>query len=203
MDQKVIISGYIVCLTAMRLTRQKDDSHRFLIILVNATMYKAIIIKQARNLSMISMFKTAWSGVINPLIRRPNRVQSAALCFRKGKSGTEILLITSRERGRWILPKGWPINGLDGAGAAAQEAWEEAGVKPRKINKKALGKFHYDKILHNGATAPVEANVYSIEVENLEDSYPEASERTRNWVAPHEAAELVEEPELKAILRAF
>lgn len=152
---------------------------------------------------MVSLLKNAWSGVINPLIKRPNRVQSAALCYRTGKRGKEILLITSRERGRWILPKGWPIAGLDGAGTAAQEAWEEAGVKPLKVNKKPLGQFHYDKILDNGATAPVDANVYSIEVKDLSDSYPEVSERTRNWVAPKQAAELVEEPGLKAILRDF
>jgi 8-oxo-dGTP pyrophosphatase MutT (NUDIX family) len=166
-------------------------------------MFNQIIIKQAHGFYMVSMFKNAWSGMIDPLIRRPNRVQSAALCFRTGKRGKEVLLITSRERGRWILPKGWPINGLDGAGTAAQEAWEEAGVKPLKVNKKSLGQFHYDKILGNGASAPVEANVYSIEVDKLSDSYPEADERKRDWMAPNKAAELVEEPELKAILRAF
>lgn len=152
---------------------------------------------------MISLLKTAWSGVIDPMIRRPNRVQSAALCYRKSKRGKEVLLITSRERGRWILPKGWPINGLDGASTAAQEAWEEAGVKPLKIHKKSVGQFHYDKVLHNGASAPVEANVYSIEVKKLADSYPEVDERKRGWMAPKDAAELVEEPELKAILRNF
>ena len=152
---------------------------------------------------MVSLFKNAWSSVITPLIRRPNRVQSAALCYRKGSNGKEVLLITSRGRGRWILPKGWPINGLDGAGTAAQEAWEEAGVKPRKINKKSVGKFHYDKVLGNGASAPVEANVYSIEVDKLAKSFPEVSERKRDWMAPAAAAELVDEPELKAILRDF
>jgi 8-oxo-dGTP pyrophosphatase MutT (NUDIX family) len=152
---------------------------------------------------MISVFKTAWSAVIDPMIRRPNRVQSAALCFRTGKRGKEVLLITSRERGRWILPKGWPINGLDGANTAAQEAWEEAGVKPLKIHKKSVGQFHYDKILNNGASAPVEANVYSIEVDKLADSYPEVAERKRGWMAPKEAAKLVDEPELKAILHNF
>lgn len=152
---------------------------------------------------MVSLIKYAWFGMIDPLLKRPNRVQSAALCYRNSKRGKEVLLITSRERGRWILPKGWPIAGLDGAGTAAQEAWEEAGVKPRKINKKSVGKFHYDKILDNGASAPVEANVYSIEVDKLADTYPEVEERTRNWMAPQKAAELVDEPGLKAILRGF
>lgn len=166
-------------------------------------MFNQIIIKQADGFYMVTLFKNAWSGIIDPLIRRPNRVQSAALCFRKSKRGKEVLLITSRERGRWILPKGWPINGLDGAGTAAQEAWEEAGVKPLKVNKKSVGQFHYDKVLDNGASAPVEANVYSIEVDKLAETYPEVEERTRNWMAPNEAADLVEEPGLKAILRDF
>lgn len=152
---------------------------------------------------MVDFLKTAWAGVIDPLIRRPARVQSAALCYRTRKGAKEVLLITSRDRGRWILPKGWPIDGLDGAGTAAQEAWEEAGVQPAKVKRKPVGQFHYAKVLNNGASAPVEANVYSIEVKELADDYPEAHERTRNWVAPKAAAELVEEPELKEMLRAF
>lgn len=152
---------------------------------------------------MVDFLKNAWSGVIDPLIRRPARVQTAALCYRTGKRGKEILLISSRGTGRWILPKGWPIDGLDGAGAAAQEAWEEAGVKPSKVSKKSIGTFHYDKEFDNGATAPVETKVYPIKVEELVDEFPEAGQRTRNWVAPKKAAEMVQEPELQSILRDF
>ncbi|WP_417243352.1 NUDIX hydrolase [Celeribacter sp.] len=152
---------------------------------------------------MVTMFKTAWEGVLNPFFRRPKRVQSAALCYRKGAQGKEVLLISSRGTGRWILPKGWPIDGMDGAGTAAQEAWEEAGVQPAKVKPKPLGKYHYDKLFDNGASAPVTATVYSIKVEGMADTFPECSERTRNWMAPAAAAELVDEPELKDILRAF
>ena len=58
----------------------------------------------------------AWTELVLPLLRRPERMQVSALCHRRDASGkTEILLITSRGTGRWILPKGWPIDGLSGA----------------------------------------------------------------------------------------
>lgn len=152
---------------------------------------------------MVGFLKSAWTGVIDPLIRRPARVQTAALCYRTGKRGKEILLISSRGSGRWILPKGWPIDGLDGAGTAAQEAWEEAGVKPAKVVKKSIGTYHYEKEFDNGATAQVEASVYPIKVDKLVEDYPEVGQRKRNWVAPDKAAELVKEPELQSILRSF
>ncbi|SFK03279.1 NUDIX hydrolase [Celeribacter neptunius] len=152
---------------------------------------------------MVTLLKSAWEGVFDPLLRRPSRVQSAALCWRKGKKGKEILLITSRDTGRWIIPKGWPIAGLDGAGTAAQEAWEEAGVKPARIKRKPLGLYHYIKKLDNGVLAPVEASVYPIEVERLEKTFPEKDERTRRWLSPAQAAALVEEPELREMLLDF
>ena len=54
--------------------------------------------------------------------------QVAALCWRLRKGRAEVLLVTSRDTGRWVLPKGWPITGLSPQAAAAREAWEEAGV---------------------------------------------------------------------------
>lgn len=152
---------------------------------------------------MVSLFKSAWAGVIDPLLRRPDRVQAAALCWRLGKKGKEVLLITSRDSGRWIIPKGWPIDGLDGAGTAAQEAWEEAGVKPAKIIHTPLGLYHYIKLLSNGAPAPIEATVYPIEVAGLADNFPECHERKRSWVSPKQAAMMVDEPELRDLLRGF
>lgn len=71
-----------------------------------------------------------------------------------------MLLITSRDTGRWILPKGWPIDGLDGAGAALQEAWEEAGVTKADIRSDPMGIFDYDKGLGEGLTVPVTTQVY-------------------------------------------
>ncbi|TMV51704.1 NUDIX hydrolase, partial [Thioclava sp. BHET1] len=82
----------------------------------------------------------AWRSVVLPLVQRPKRLQVAALCFRGGGAATEVLLITSRDTGRWVVPKGWPMRGLDAAGAARQEAWEEAGVMGR-IAAEPVGRF--------------------------------------------------------------
>lgn len=152
---------------------------------------------------MTTAFRKAWAAVVQPLVQRPKRVQFAALCYTGHGTQKKILLITSRGSGRWILPKGWPIDGLDGAGAAMQEAWEEAGVKIGSIQKKAIGNFNYDKGLGGGVKAPVIAHVHALEVEKLVDEYPEADERRRKWVSPEDAADMVREPELKHLLRGL
>jgi len=153
---------------------------------------------------MASIFGKAWSEVVDPLLRRPKRVQVAALCYRTtGTGGKEVLMITSRERGRWILPKGWPIDGLDAPGAALQEAWEEAGVTSSNMANEPLGSFDYTKRLDSGGEAVCKTQVYAVEVGELSAEFPESGERDRKWVSSREAAEMVEEPQLQEILRAF
>ncbi|MGJ8546638.1 MAG: NUDIX hydrolase [Sulfitobacter sp.] len=149
---------------------------------------------------MIHAFKRAWADMLMPILQRPKRFQVAALCTRKNKGLTQVLLITSRDTGRWIVPKGWPIDGLDAAQAALQEAWEEAGVSQADIISEPVGIYTYDKGLVDDMTVPVVAQVYLAEVRDLSEDYPEASERKRKWFSPAEAATLVDEPELKAIL---
>ncbi|MCW8842100.1 MAG: NUDIX hydrolase [Rhodobacteraceae bacterium] len=150
---------------------------------------------------MTDTFKNALNSVVSPLIRRPRLLQVAALCYREDGPKKKVLLITSRNTQRWIVPKGWHIDGLDAPGAALQEAWEEAGVKKAAINPDSIGSFDYSKRLENGVPVPVEAQVFAVEVESLKDDFPESEERTRKWVAPEEAAEMVEEPGLRSILR--
>lgn len=150
---------------------------------------------------MTSALLKAWNEVVRPIIFRPKRIQVAALCYRKSKNGRDVLLITSRGTGRWILPKGWPIEGKDGAGSALQEAWEEAGVARARIRPRPLGTFQYKKEMDNGAVTPVETEVYLAEVQEMSPAYPEVAERTRKWVSPNEAANMVAEPGLKDILR--
>ena len=132
--------------------------------------------------------------------KRPQPLQVAALCTRKQGGKTEVLLITSRGTGRWIIPKGWPMKGRSLAGAAAQEAWEEAGVRG-KTSPKALGIYHYDKVLDNGVATPVEVVVFRLKVESVEKRYPEVQQRKRDWFAPVKAATLVDEEGLRRILR--
>jgi len=152
---------------------------------------------------MNHVFKRAWQDMVLPIFKRPKRVQVAALCYRDTQDGKKVLLITSRDTGRWIMPKGWPIDGLDGSGAALQEAWEEAGVTKADIETEPMGIFEYDKGLGEGLTVPVTTQVYLTRVRDLSEDYPDASLRKRAWFSPKEAAELVDEPDLKAILNAF
>ncbi len=150
---------------------------------------------------MKAQLQRIWDEVGRPMIKRPKRVQVAALCTRQTKSGHEVLLVTSRDTGRWIIPKGWPIDGLDGAGTALQEAWEEAGVREAKAKKEPVGHFTYDKVLKDGSIEAVLTSVYHLRVTKLLDDFPEADQRQRSWVTPKIAAERVDEPELKALLR--
>lgn len=146
---------------------------------------------------------SVWNGFVQPMLRRPERVQFAALCYDVDGPGKKILLITSRGTGRWILPKGWPIDGLESPASALQEAWEEAGVRRGEASPVPLGSYHYDKGLPGDWNVPVKTTVYPVRVLELAEDYPEADERRRKWVAPAEAADMVDEPELKELLAAF
>ncbi len=82
-----------------------------------------------------------------------------------------------------------------------QEAWEEAGVAKGTPDCDAVGTYTYDKKFPAGFAVPVETLVFPVVVEELSDKFPEANERRRQWVSPSEAANMVQEPELKSILR--
>jgi 8-oxo-dGTP pyrophosphatase MutT (NUDIX family) len=134
------------------------------------------------------------------------RAQIAALCWRAGKSGAEVLLISSRETGRWVIPKGWPMDGRSGPEAAAIEAWEEAGVKGQ-IDKATLGCFTYDKTLKRDSKSESKqlclVEVFPLLVEKLATDFPEQRQRRRKWFAPDKAARRVAESELKTLLATF
>ncbi|WP_347267422.1 NUDIX hydrolase [Paracoccus sp. (in: a-proteobacteria)] len=132
--------------------------------------------------------------------RCPPDMQVGALCRNPGSG--EVLLVTSRDTGRWVLPKGWPMPGRSLADAARQEAWEEAGVLG-EIGQAEIGRFHYDKMQERGFAIPVEVRLFPLRVERLEDAFPEAGERRRRWFRPAEAALVVAEPGLQQILRAL
>lgn len=147
--------------------------------------------------------KKAWTDMVQPLITRPRLLQVAALCLKGTGDDQRVLMITSRGTGRWIIPKGWPIDGALSHEAALTEAWEEAGVKKAEVDPIPCGSFTYDKLSDSGVPAPVEAQVYVVHVQKLVDDYPEADQRRRKWMRPDRAAELVAEPGLKALLRSL
>jgi 8-oxo-dGTP pyrophosphatase MutT (NUDIX family) len=127
--------------------------------------------------------------------------QYAALPWRRAQ-GFEVLLITSRETRRWVIPKGWPMSGLSAAESAAQEAYEEAGIRGQ-MAAQAVGHYTYSKRLRGGAKKRFRVDVFAMEVTEVLDLWPEAHERARQWLSPHEALALVEEPELAALIRTF
>ena len=114
----------------------------------------------------------------------------------------EILLITSRETRRWVIPKGWPMSGKSPTESAAQEAYEEAGIRGQ-IAVQAMGHYGYSKRLRGGAKKRFRVDVFAMEVTEILDLWPEAHERARQWLSPQEAVALVEEPELGALIRRF
>jgi 8-oxo-dGTP pyrophosphatase MutT (NUDIX family) len=134
------------------------------------------------------------------------RNQFGALCWRVGKNGAEVLLISSRETGRWVIPKGWPMKGRTGPEAAAIEAWEEAGVEGSVAEAK-LGHFAYVKTLKrdtkNQTEQPCIVDVFPLLVTKIAGDYPEQRQRRRKWFAPQDAARKVAETELKALLAGF
>lgn len=144
----------------------------------------------------------AFKAFVEPVIRRPDFVQTGALCLREGKSGTEVLLVSSLTSKRWIVPKGWPIEGLSLADAALQEAWEEAGVKGT-VTGTAVGSFGYQKVVKKGIPVSCRCELFRVNVTALADDWPEKDRRQRRWVTPAEAADSVDEPELKALLRTL
>lgn len=135
-------------------------------------------------------------------LKRETRVQFAALCYRYKNDKLQVLLITSRQRGRWILPKGWPENGLTPAKAALREAFEEGGVKGTAIDT-CVGVYNYSKIRGPMAGMPKVVMVFPVAVDKLVKSYPEANERRRKWFGRKAAAARVDEPQLRKILKSF
>jgi len=134
--------------------------------------------------------------------KRDVRTQFGALCYRIHNGDVQILLITSRETRRWIIPKGWPMDGETPADAAATEAWEEAGVKG-KVKNACIGIFTYSKRLDKDQTIPCVVAVFPIKVKSLKKSYPERDQRKRKWVSLKKASKMVAERDLGQIIKHF
>jgi 8-oxo-dGTP pyrophosphatase MutT (NUDIX family) len=133
--------------------------------------------------------------------KRSVRTQFGALPYRIKDDKLQVLLITSRGTGRWIIPKGWPIDGETPAGAAATEAYEEAGVKG-SIADDVLGFYTYAKA-HNEERLRCMVTVFGLHVQEQLKSYPEKGQRRRKWVSRKKAAKMVWEPELQRIIKGL
>jgi len=132
------------------------------------------------------------------LLARRQVDQCGAICWRIGdQSAIEVLLVTSRDTGRWVIPKGNIDKKEQLHRCAQREAFEEAGVEG-KIWKKALGYYTYVK---DTTKPPFVVSVFPLLVESEVRDFKERNERMRNWFTISEAASCVEEPELKGLFR--
>ncbi len=132
----------------------------------------------------------------------PCRVQAAALPWRLTKDGVEVMLVTSRGTGRWVLPKGWPENTERLSDAALREAKEEAGLEGG-VARGEIGRFYYSKALPNGNQWQCEVHVFPVEVDQVADKWPEMKKRRRQWFRSTDAARLVSEPDLAELINGF
>ncbi|CUH78783.1 NUDIX hydrolase [Tropicibacter naphthalenivorans] len=126
--------------------------------------------------------------------------QIAALPLRRDdKHHLRVLMVTSRNTGRWLIPRGWEMDGKTPWQAAEIEAMEEAGAKG-EISPEVIGTYRYAKILSDGRIIPCVVRVYPMIVHKLKDDWKERKQRSRRWFSLKEAAKRVIEPELADLL---
>ena len=134
---------------------------------------------------------------------RGTQTQCAALCYRLVKGKVQVLLITSRGSGRWILPKGWEMDKRSLAEAAEIEAWEEAGAVGR-LSKAEIGRYEYLKIDEKrGLAIPCRVHVFALHVKAMKDKFPEKGQRRLKWFSRKKAAARVVEAGLGKVIRGF
>lgn len=131
---------------------------------------------------------------------RSGPLQVAALPYRHREDGSiEVLLVTTRGTGRWMVPKGWPMVGKSFSEAAAQEAYEEAGVRGR-ASPAELGRFQHEKTRFPARSLDCTVAVFPLPVERELTRWPERDQRTRRWFSIDEAALAVQSPDLAGII---
>ena len=127
--------------------------------------------------------------------------QAGVIAYRILDGKVQVLLMTSRDTGRWIIPKG-NINGRSTPSKAAEkEAYEEAGVRGTITSSIPLGIYTYFKQLGSGEAREAAVEVYLLRIREQLKKWPERGERKLSWVSTKEAVDLVEEPGVIPLLR--
>lgn len=147
--------------------------------------------------------KKAPKGKARKGVKATHAQQFGALPYRHlDEGGVEVMLVTSRTTKRWIIPKGWPMGARPPHKVAAQEAMEEAGVEGR-VHKRAVGFYHYNKLLSNGLGVHCRVDVFALHVMKQRSAWPERKQRDRRWMTLEEAAKLVGDADLAPLILAF
>jgi 8-oxo-dGTP pyrophosphatase MutT (NUDIX family) len=151
--------------------------------------------------------------VMTPMAQRPDKLRGTPILLQADKTltqvaalpyftlgtGIEILLVTSRRRGRWILPRGWPAEGKPFAWAAAREAKQEAGAIGR-IAATSIGDYGYQKRMDQGYRVPCRVFVYPLQVTHQRLDWREKGQRDQRWSDPMTAAALIRQKGLAEFL---
>lgn len=127
----------------------------------------------------------------------PDARQAGAIPYTVVQGQVVFLIITSRSSGRWIFPKGEPIEGLAPWETAAQEALEEAGIEG-EIDRRPIGCYRTMKTLAI-RRAVIEVDMYPLRLTRQLDDWPEKTHRHRHWVILPEAKRLLSEPRLREL----
>jgi 8-oxo-dGTP pyrophosphatase MutT (NUDIX family) len=134
---------------------------------------------------------------------RPATLQQyGAVPWRRDRRGRIRVLLVTSSRGRWIAPKGWPVEGRAPYLSAALEAFEEAGVIG-EIRSHPLADYQCFKEGGDGSSRRCRVTLFSLRVRGTLTNWPERGRRTRRWFALDEAAEVVDDAELADVLRSI
>jgi 8-oxo-dGTP pyrophosphatase MutT (NUDIX family) len=139
---------------------------------------------------------------VSSVASQASKVQYGALPWRRVEGAIEILLVTTRNTRRWIVPKGWPLTGRSAVESAAREALEEAGVLG-EMAEQMLGSFHYNKRRKSGEVVPCKVHVFAMEVMHQRRRWAEKSARETRWCSLEEALSRVNEPGLRRLIAKF
>lgn len=132
---------------------------------------------------------------------RPLRQVAAIPCRLTSDGEMQVMLITSRSTQRFIVPKGWTMKGKSECEAASVEAFEEAGVSGRIIEK-PVGCYRYWKRLSKRFVL-CDVTVYLLSVEDEHANWDEDDARQRKWLSLPAAASLIDEPELSSLVETL
>jgi 8-oxo-dGTP pyrophosphatase MutT (NUDIX family) len=134
--------------------------------------------------------------------KNKSRKQYAALPYAVRDGELVVMLVTSRETRRWIIPKGWPEKHLQGHEVAELEAFEEAGLVG-DASLTPFASFEYLKRINPAKERRCTVDVFALAVREELDEWPEKGQRERAWLTPQQAASRVSDAKLGELLLNF